>query len=81
MSQAQSGANVQGYNGLRVITEMTDISPNPSADLFAEPTNMRKVESAQVRAQVDMIFRAAASLLGQMLNQGQAAPSSATPIR
>jgi hypothetical protein len=84
-SQAQSGTNVQGYTGLRLITEITDLTTSPAADLFADPTtsNMKKIESEQVRAQVDMIFNAAAAFLGQVLRQAQTAPapSSATPVR
>lgn len=78
MSQSQSGGNVQGYKGFRVITEMADINPIPPADLFAEPTNMKKIESEQVKAQVNLIFNALASFLGQMLKQGQPA-ATATP--
>ena len=37
MSQAQSGASMQGYNGLRIITEITDITMTPASDQFAEP--------------------------------------------
>ena len=83
MSQAQSGANVQGFSGLRLITEITDITTSPAADLFADPTtsNMKKIEAEQVRAQVDMLFSAAAAFLGQVLKQAQTAPAPATPMR
>jgi len=76
VSQSQSGGNVQGYSGARVITEITDISTTVAPDLFAEPTGMQKVESEQLRAQVNMIFNSIGMMLAQMMNQGQTA---ATP--
>ena len=82
VSQSQSGANVQGYNGLRLITEITDITMTPASDQFAEPgAGMKKIDAEQVKAQVNMIFQAAASLFGQALKQGQPAVNSATPMR
>ena len=82
VSQSQSGANVQGYNGLRIITEITDITMDPAADQFAEPgAGMKKIDSEQVKAQVNMIFNSAAMLFGQALKQGQAAVNTATPMR
>jgi len=83
---SQASGNVQGYKGLRITTEMGDISTDAPADLFAVPTNMQKVEAEQVRAQVNVVFQALAAVIGQMLQQGQtgAAPvptttASATP--
>ena len=80
MSQSQSGGNVQGYKGFRVITEMTDISTTPAADQFAEPTGLKKIESEQVKAQVNMIFSALAGFIGQMLKQGQPAASPSPQV-
>ena len=76
VSQSQSGGNVQGYSGAGVITEITDISTTVAPDLFAEPTGMQKVESEQLRAQVNMIFNSIGTMLAQMMNQGHTA---ATP--
>jgi hypothetical protein len=83
MSQAQSGASTQGYNGLRIITEITDIAMTPATDQFAEPAaGMKKIDAEQVKAQVNMIFGAAAALFGQALKQGQPPTvTSATPMR
>lgn len=79
ISQSQGGS-VQGYSGLRIITEITEIKTETSPDLFAEPTGLQKVESEQVRGQVDMIFNSVAMLIGQLMKQGQpAANPSATP--
>jgi hypothetical protein len=44
---------VQGYKGLRIVTEISDIKTEASPELFAVPTDLQKIESAQVRAQVD----------------------------
>jgi hypothetical protein len=71
VSQSQSGGNVQGYSGVRVITEITDIQTQTSPEDFSQPTEFQKIESEQVRAQVDMIFNALAGMLTQMLNQAQ----------
>jgi len=75
VSQSQSGGNVQGYSGLRLITEISDISTTATPDLFAEPTGFQKVESEQLRGQVNMIFNALGTMLAQMMNQTQPAPS------
>ncbi len=71
VSESQSGGNVQGYKGLRVITEMTDIQMTTTAADFNEPTDLQKIESEQIRGQVDMMFNALAGMLMQALNQGQ----------
>ncbi|MFL6467088.1 MAG: hypothetical protein ACJ72Z_03930 [Pyrinomonadaceae bacterium] len=71
VSQSQTGGNVQGYSGMRIITEITDINTTTSPDMFAEPTGFQKVENEQIRAQVNMIFNAMAQALAQMMNQAQ----------
>lgn len=70
VSTSQTG-NMQGYNNLRIITDMTDISMTPEVELFAAPTNFQKIESEQIRAQVNLIFNAAALLLNQALKSAQ----------
>lgn len=77
VSQSTSGQNVQGFTGVRVITDITDISTTAGADIFAEPTGMQKVESEQLRAQVNMVFNAIGAMLAQMMNQPQPAASPA----
>ena len=79
VSRSQSGGNVQGFQGVRVITEITDIQTEVSPDLFAAPTNMQKIESEQVRAQVDMIFSSVAGMLVQFMQQ-QGVTGSPTPL-
>jgi hypothetical protein len=68
-SQSQSGANVQGYNGIRIITEITDIKSDTPTDMFEVPTDLQKIDSAQVRQQVDMVFSALAAFASQMMKQ------------
>lgn len=83
VSTSQSG-NVQGYNGLRIITDMTDISTTATPEQFALPTDFQKIEAEQVKAQVNLIFNTAAILLNQLMKSAQtnsntnsAAPSPA----
>lgn len=71
VSQSQSGGNVQGYKGVRVVTEMTDIQMTTTPADFNEPTEFQKIESEQIRGQIDMMFSAMAGMLMQALNQGQ----------
>lgn len=79
-SQSQTGGNVQGYKGLRIVTEITEIKTDVSSGLFDQPTDFQKIESAQVRSQVDLIFNALSALLTQMVQQVQPATGpSATP--
>lgn len=81
---SQASGSVQGYNGVRIVTEMSDIKTDPSTDLFAQPgEGYQKVEADQVRAQVDLIFNALATFIGQMMKQGQqtAASPTASPVR
>ena len=76
VSQSQSGGNVQGYNGLRLSTEMTDIKTNVDAAIFNVPTDYQKIDDQQIKAQADLIFKIAGNFLAQMMQQGQAANSN-----
>lgn len=75
--QSQTGGNVQGYKGARVVTEMSDIKTGINAQSFDLPTDYQKVESEQVKAQVNLIATVAAQFLGQMMNQAKPAGSPA----
>jgi hypothetical protein len=77
VSQTQNG-NVQGYKGMRVITEMSDIKGETTPDLFEVPTDYQKIESEQVKAQVQLIFNAVGLLLNQALNSPQVNPNANT---
>ena len=81
---SQASGNVQGYNGIRVITDMSDIKTDVPADEFeGPPAGFQKIDPEQVRAQVDLVFNALATVVSQILKQGQPAPSSpaASPTR
>jgi len=76
VSQSQSGGNVQGVSGVRVITEMTDIKSTPDPNVFNLPTHFQKIDPETVKAQVNLIFQVAANFIGQAINQNQARPVS-----
>lgn len=77
VSQSQSGGNVQGFKGMRVITEMSDIKTTIDPAMFAPPTDFQKVEAEQVRAQANLIFNVVGQLIGQMMNQAKPASTPA----
>jgi hypothetical protein len=77
-AESQSGS-VSGVNSLRVVTEMTNLQMTVDPSLFAEPTDFAKVAPEEIRAQVDMAFRAVGMLLQQMLNKQNQPPTVATP--
>ena len=78
LSQSQSGGNVQGFSGVRIITEISDIKTETETAMFEQPpADYQKIETSQVRAQVDMIFNALASFVGQLMRQSQ--PPAASP--
>jgi hypothetical protein len=86
MSQSQTGGNVQGYKGLRIVTEMTDINLDPDPAQFTLPADYAKIDAEQVKAQANLIFSAVATLVGQAIQQGQqqSLPSvspTTTPVR
>lgn len=76
VSQSQSGGNVQGYKGLRIVTEMSDINMTPDPNMFMVPADYGKVDPEQVKAQVTLIFQAVASLIGQVVQQQTTAPAA-----
>lgn len=76
VSQSQTGANVQGYKGLRLVTDLSDIQPAADSALFVIPPDYQKIDSAQVKAQADLIFNAITLLIGQTLKQMSAPTAS-----
>ncbi|MFN2501016.1 MAG: hypothetical protein ABR530_03275 [Pyrinomonadaceae bacterium] len=73
-SQSQSGGNVQGFSGIRIVTEISDIKTESVPGMFDQPTDFQKIEASQVRSQVEMIFNALAAFASQMMQQAQAPP-------
>lgn len=80
VSQSQSGGNVQGVSGVRMVTEMTDIKTTPDATIFTLPTDYQKIDAEQVKAQANLIFSAVAALVGQAMKQAQPAPPTPSPM-
>jgi outer membrane lipoprotein-sorting protein len=78
LSQSQGGANVQGYKGLKFVTEMSDVKTAAPAELFEVPKGFAKIDPEQVKSQAKMIFDAAILVIGQAMKQGQPNPP-ATP--
>ncbi len=74
--QSQTGSNVQGYKGIRLVTEMSGITTSPDAAAFTVPADFKKIDPEQVRAQANLIFNAVAALIGQAMKQVQ--PASTT---
>jgi hypothetical protein len=79
VSQSQNG-NVNGVNGVRIVTEMTDIKTSPDRTMFDLPTDYKKIDPETVRAQVNAVFNAVSLLIGQVMQQQQqAANANAAP--
>jgi len=78
LSQSESGSNVQGYRGIKLVTEMSDIKMTPDQDLFSVPTGYAKIDPEQVRATANAIFSAVSAIVGQALKQGQ--PNAAMSV-
>lgn len=78
VSQSQGG-NVGGVNGVRIVTEMTDIKTSPDPALFNLPTDYQKIDPETVRTQVNTIFNAVSMLIGQAMRQQQTANTNAMP--
>ena len=78
LSESQNG-NVQGVKSIRIVTEMTDIKNDVPPELFAEPTDYKKVEAEQVKAQVNLLFNAVTAILGQLIKSAQTTPT-VTPM-
>ncbi len=74
-SQSTSGGNVQGVKGVRLLTEMSDIRPQPDPNIFNVPTEFQKIDPEQVKAQANLIFNAAAAVIGQLINQANTTPT------
>ena len=77
VSQSATGGNVQGVSGLRLVTEMTDIRSEPDPNVFNVPTEFQRIDPEQVKAQANILFQAAAAVIGQMINQAKVSPTTA----
>lgn len=75
VSESQSG-NVQGFKGIKVVTQMSEIKTEVPADLFAEPTDLAKVDEAQIRGQIDLLFSVVTNVISQAIKSAQTAPAA-----
>ena len=71
ISQSQNGGNVQGYKGMRFVTEMSDIKSTPNPSLFNVPTDYAKIDAEQVKAEINLVIQAVAAIAGQAMQQQQ----------
>ncbi|HEY0406696.1 MAG TPA: hypothetical protein VGC89_13275 [Pyrinomonadaceae bacterium] len=72
---AASGS-VQGVQGIKLVTELSNITTDVDAALFAEPQGMSKVSPEQVKQQVNLVLQAAMALVGQFKSSMSAPPTS-----
>lgn len=74
---ASQNGQVQGMKQARIVTEMSDISTTPAADLFAEPgADYKKVAPEEIRAQLNVLMQIAGTFLAQFI---QNTAPTATP--
>lgn len=76
ISESQGG-NVKGFKGIKVVTQMSDIKTDVPTDLFAVPADYQKVDEAQIRSQINLVFSVIANVLSQAVQSAQSA--QATP--
>lgn len=79
VAQSQNG-QVQGMKQLKVVTEMSDIQTSNNAELFAEPTDYKKVAPEEIRAQVNMLVQLGVAIVGQLMQQAAPAASVAPAV-
>lgn len=69
---SQADKDVNGIKGVKVITEMSDITTEVSDDLFKEPTDYKKVEESEIRQQIGILFNAATAVITQLMKSANA---------
>lgn len=62
---------VQGFSGMKIVTEISDIKTDVSENLFAVPEDFKEVEEAQIRGQVNLVFSAAMAVIQQLMQSVQ----------
>lgn len=80
VSRSESGGNVQGVSGVRIVTEMTNIKTTPDPTLFNLPTDYARIDPETVKASVNAIFQVVSALAAQAMRQNQPAPSNANTM-
>lgn len=67
---------VQGFSGIRLVTEMSDIKTDVGEDTFKVPADYKEVEEAQIRGQVNLVFNAAMMVIQQLMQSAQPSQNS-----
>jgi hypothetical protein len=77
LSQSTSG-NVQGYTGLKLIQEITNIQKEVDPKLFEVPADFKKVDPEQIKQQVNAVAQAALLIVQQVMKSQQPQATSNT---
>lgn len=67
VSQTRGEGNVQGFKGIKIVTEISDIKTDVPADLFKQPEGFEKIEEAQIQSQINLVFQTAQAIIGQLI--------------
>lgn len=62
---------VQGFSGMKIVTEMSDIKTDVGEDVFTVPADFKEVEEAQILGQVNLVFNAAMAVIQQLMQSAQ----------
>lgn len=71
VSKAKEG-NVNGFRGLKIVTEMSDIKTEVSEDMFKQPEGYEKIDEKQIRDQINLVFQTVSAVLNQMMQNAAA---------
>lgn len=66
-----TGGNVQGYSGVKMIQEITNIQKEVDPKLFEVPQGFSKVEPEQIKQQVNAVAQAALFIVQQVMQNAQ----------
>lgn len=71
----QGTGQVKGMNGIKLITEMSDIQTTVDPTLFQLPTGLKQISTAEIKQKVQAAAQVALMLLAQLKQPTTAAPS------
>lgn len=66
-ASASKDKEVQGMNGIKVVTTMSDIKTEVSADMFKLPEGYEKIDEKQIKDQLNLIFKVVGQFLSQLM--------------
>ncbi|MCO6509917.1 MAG: hypothetical protein J5I65_03920 [Aridibacter famidurans] len=58
--------DVMGVTGVKAVTEITNLSTEADESMFAEPTDLEKVESEDVQRQIEEFYSSAKGMVAQL---------------